>query len=181
MAEEEQKQAQEGAQQDQAKPTGSGKGVFLGLIGAIVVINAIIALVLIQVTRPKSPAEKMAEAKADSAATQATLSSAGGVTTEEPVEAIVNIADTDGERFIKLGVVFEYDEKEKTLGEALEKHRPRIKNAMIDLLSTMNLMELNEPDAKDKIRKELLRRVNAMLPKKQGQIRDVLLVEYIIQ
>jgi flagellar basal body-associated protein FliL len=58
---------------------------------------------------------------------------------------------------------------------------PRFKNLFIDHLSRLTLADLTEPDAKDKIRKDLVRLVNATMPPKEGEVRDVFFTEYIIQ
>jgi len=45
----------------------------------------------------------------------------------------------------------------------------------------LTLVEVTEPEAKEKIRKDLLRIVNSSIPKAEGSIRDVYIVNYIIQ
>ncbi len=106
----------------------------------------------------------------------------GETTGETPIDATVNIAGTDGERFIKVAVAFEFDNvAHPELGEALKARVPKIKDILIDHLSKLTLIEVTEPDAKEKIRKDLLRLVNKSLPTEEGQIRDVYIVNYIIQ
>jgi flagellar basal body-associated protein FliL len=50
---------------------------------------------------------------------------------------------------------------------------------MIDIVSEMTLVELNEPNAKEKILKNLLHKINATMPK--VEVLDVLLDQFIIQ
>ena len=79
-------------------------------------------------------------------------------------------------------IIFEYDDKEyPELGEELVRRVPKFKDLMINHLSSLTLIELTEPDAKLKIRKDLLRLVNGTLPMKKGVVRDILFTSYIIQ
>ena len=62
----------------------------------------------------------------------------------------------------------------------LEKNQINAING-VDHLSKLTLMDVTEPDAKEKIRKDLLRVINATLPPKLGEVREVLFTTYIIQ
>jgi flagellar basal body-associated protein FliL len=101
----------------------------------------------------------------------------------EPIEAVVNIAGTDGERFLKAIITLEYEDNSKgAFGLELTNRAPRFKDIMINHLSTLTLMEITEPGAKDKIRKDLLRLIIATLPQKMGgELQDVLFTTFIIQ
>ena len=61
----------------------------------------------------------------------------------------------------------------------MKKISPRVKNLLIDMVSEIPLVELNEPTAKDKIRSNLLRKINNAMPKLE--VTDVLLDQFIIQ
>lgn len=183
MADEKQKNEETKEKKEQAEGSQKGsKGLFIGILAGIIVVNVVLAFVLVKATMPK-PKAAAPEATVDTTSTSDAREkiSLGTVTSEEPIVAIVNIAGTDGERFLKIGVVLEFDPKNKDLVDHLELLRPKFKNVLIDQLSQMTLLELNEPNTKDKIRKEYLRRLNMMLPKDTGQIKDVLLDEFIVQ
>jgi flagellar basal body-associated protein FliL len=106
----------------------------------------------------------------------------GATTADNPIEAIVNIAGTDGERFLKAAIIFEYDDAAyPELGQELIKRAPKFKNLLIDNLSKMTLMDLTEPDAKERIRKNLLKHINNTIPAKIGEVREVLFTTYLIQ
>jgi flagellar basal body-associated protein FliL len=155
------------------------KIVFFGIIAAAIVFNVIIAFVLIQATKPKNATEKEAQAKADS------LQQGEKMHTEigeigDPIDAIVNVAGTDGERLLKVVVRLEFPSgKGEEFTKEMKKISPRVKNLLIDLVSEMSLVELNEPAAKDKIRTSLLRKINNTMPK--VEVLDVLLDQFIIQ
>ena len=158
----------------------SGRMMFYIIIAVVLVLNVVIAFVLIQVTKPKAPEKEEIEI-VDSSSTGNEVRTTMGAALDKPIDAIVNIAGTDGERFLKIAIVLEYNDKYKDLPAEIEKRRPRFKNMLIDQLSSMSLMELNEPDAKDKIRKEFLRRANGILDEKTGVLADVWLDQFIIQ
>ena len=89
------------------KDGNKSKILFMGILAAALVFNVIVAVVLIQMTKPKNPAEKEAEAKADSLQLhQAGTSEMGEI--GEPIDAIVNIAGTNGERLLKVVVRLEF-------------------------------------------------------------------------
>ncbi|MBD3321845.1 MAG: hypothetical protein GF350_12185 [Chitinivibrionales bacterium] len=184
MPEEEKKQEQKEqapeAGGEGAKKEGSNTILFFGIIGGIVLVNLIMAVVLFTVTRPKNEEEEAAEAVEDSAEVVVEETMSMGMTSE-PIEAIVNIAGTDGERFLKVVVILEFDETHRELPEELTRRAPRFKNMLIEQLSRMTLQEVNEPSAKERIRKEFLRRVNSIIPPKMGEVNNVLLDQFIIQ
>lgn len=177
----------EGINNDEKKPdgeeSGSNKFLVIGIIVAAIIINAIIAILLINATKPESEDQRLERMRNDSLrqiAEEATVM--GATTAEAPIEAIVNIAGTKGERFLKAEVIFEYDNKAfPNLGEELIRRTPKIKDLLINHLSRQTLDELTEPDAKDKIRKDLVRLINATVPPKIGEVREVLFTTYIIQ
>ena len=161
----------------------SNRIMMIGIVVGVIVINTLIAFALIKFTKPKNEQQKIAQQKADSLKTaKERATSMGATTADVPVEAVVNIAGTGGDRFLKAAVIFEYDEKEyPDLGEELVRRIPKFKDLLINHLSRLTLEEVTEPDAKDKIRQDLLRLVNATLPTKLGEVREVLFTSYIIQ
>jgi len=175
----------EAGEKDEAKEKGEGGNKFLliGIVVGILIINTVVAFVLIKWTKPVSQEQKIAKMQADSlkkVTEQATTM--GATTAENPIEAVVNIAGTGGERFLKAAIIFEYDDKEyPELGEELMRRAPKFKDLLINHLSRLTLEEVTEVDAKEKIRKDLLRLVNATLPIKIGEVREVLFTTYIVQ
>jgi flagellar basal body-associated protein FliL len=153
--------------------------LFPAIIAAAIVFNVIVALVLIQITKPKGSAEKEAEAKADSLhqgdSKHAEMGEFG-----DPIDVIVNVSGTDGERLLKVVVRLEFPSgKGEEFVKEMKKISPRVKSILIDIVSEMTLAELNEPPAKDKILKNLLSKIHATMPK--VEVVDVLLDQFIIQ
>lgn len=162
---------------------GGNKILLSGILVGVVLLNALIAFVLINITKPKSPEQIYAKSQADSLKqARERITSMGATTADAPIEAIVNIAGTDGDRFLKAAIIFEYDDKAyPLLGEELLRRAPRFKNLLIDHLSRLTLPDVTAPDAKERIRKDLGRLINATLPPKLGEVREVLFTTYIIQ
>jgi flagellar basal body-associated protein FliL len=155
------------------------KFLFPAIIAGTVIVNIIIALVLIQMTKPKGPGEKDAEAKADSLQQRDSKHAEMGEI-GEPIDAIVNVSGTDGERLLKVVVRLEFPGgKGEEFVKEMKKISPRVKSLLIDIVSEMTLAELNEPAAKDKVLKNLLSKIHATMPK--VEVLDVLLDQLIIQ
>ena len=162
---------------------GSNKLLMIGILAGVVLVNSLIAFMMVRVTKPPSPDAEAAQAQADSLkrATER-MTVMGATTADAPIEAIVNIAGTEGDRFLKAAIIFEWDDKEfPELGAELSRRVPKFKDLLINHLSRLTLADLTEPDAKEKIRKDLLRLVNATIPPKVGEVREVLFTTYIIQ
>ena len=177
------KQAADGAS-EAAKPVkklDTGRILFYAVIAGAVLFNIIIAVVLINVTRPKDVAEKDAEARNDSLrATQERSTEIGGVS--DPIEAVVNIAGTNGERFLKVVIRYEYDDRKYAkMGDELKKRAPKLKDLLIERISPMTLTELNEPETRAKLRQDILRVSNNSMRPEEGEFRDVFIDQFIIQ
>jgi flagellar basal body-associated protein FliL len=180
MAEDKEKQTDEGGATAAAEGS-SSKGLFLGILGGIVLVNAIVAYFLVSATMKQvTPQEEVA---ADTAGPVASGTEATGVYADSTLEAIVNISGTDGMRFLKVAMVIEYDAEEyKNLGAELNKRHVVLKNMLIDMLSSMTLEELQAENARKVIRTRFLSKVNTMLPEKEaGKVSNVYLTEFIIQ
>ncbi|MCU0609709.1 MAG: flagellar basal body-associated FliL family protein [Chitinispirillaceae bacterium] len=185
-----------------AAPAKSNPMVFFGMVGAAIVLNIVLAVVLVRMTTPKPVAEpdaKHAEDTTKKHGEDATLM--GETTAEAPIEILVNIAGTDGERFLKAAVVLEFEEhgpkvekKEgghggghgggaaaSPLATAILQRMPKYKSYLIENLAKMTLSEITTPDAKEKIRKDMLRMVNGTLPPDLGVVKDIYFTQFIIQ
>jgi flagellar basal body-associated protein FliL len=184
MAEENEKKQEEQKEQEKA---GGGKSrsnmpIIAGIIAGVIIIEAIMLFVFLRMTKPPSFEEVESKMKADSLRQTTVEQTTVGAIVETPIEAVVNIAETDGLRFLKVVLVLEYDDKAyKNLVFELERRQPKLKNMLIEQLSAMTLDEVNDPDAQGQIRKEFMRAINNSLPEKIGQISNVYLNEYIVQ
>jgi flagellar basal body-associated protein FliL len=80
-----------------------------------------------------------------------------------PIEVTVNVSGEDG-KYLKCGIQLEYDAKDTRLGLELENRRVPIKNAIIDIMSSSLLADLETNDGKRAVRERIVAEVNLILP-----------------
>jgi flagellar FliL protein len=93
---------------------------------------------------------------------------------------LVNLADTDGVRFVK--VTFQLGLAEED--EAATKNPVVIaatRDAIISLLSTKTSDQILTVEGKDKLRREVRERVNAFFAGSKAKVQDVYIVEFVVQ
>ncbi len=90
---------------------------------------------------------------------------------------IVNPAGSDGERYLKAAVTFEMYDAE--IQQELDKRLPQIKNQVNNVLSSKTVAQLQTIEDREKLGREILKRVNGMLV--SGRISNVYFEEYVIQ
>lgn len=94
-----------------------------------------------------------------------------------PIDAvIVNVAETQGRRFLKASMTLELDDAAEV--ETATTRLPILRGAVIDVLSGKNLDELVSPDARGRIRGEILDTLNA---KGEPEFKDLFFTEFIVQ
>lgn len=101
-----------------------------------------------------------------------------GVVVVKPT--VVNLADTDANRFIRIGVSLGASVKELT--EKYEKDpliQSQVQDAIISVLSSKTSQELLSPDGKKKLKKELRDRLNTKL--EGSPIVTVFFTEFLVQ
>ena len=95
-----------------------------------------------------------------------------------PMEAfIVNIADTNGERYLKLVVQLELSEP--GVIPELEQLKPRLRDSILDLLTPKPYKELVDLNGKQRLREDIAGRINNMLSK--GKVTKVYFTEFVVQ
>lgn len=153
-----------------------------GVILGVILAEAVVAYMLVQMTKQEDPRE-LAEkqAKEQEAVTRMKETTIG--MTSAPIEVVVNIPGEKGqERFAKVAIVLEFDNiKYPELGEQLVLRTPKIKNVLIEALSVTPVTELSSAQGKRKLREDLVREVNRTLSKEMGSVREVFISEFIIQ
>jgi len=95
-----------------------------------------------------------------------------------PMESIiVNLADGGGERYLKVTMQLEVATPEAT--KELDLVKPRIRDTIIDLLSSKTYADLADNMGKQRLRDEIVLRANSILA--QGKVTKVYFTEFIIQ
>ncbi len=90
---------------------------------------------------------------------------------------IVNLADKDIERYLKISIVIEL--KDQKVQQEAQQRLPEIKDAITTLLLTKHSSELRTPEGIEFLKEEIAKRVNAILP--LGGVKNVYFTDFIIQ
>lgn len=139
-------------------------GIFLGLAAGS------LALVLF-VVRPLFPPVAGGAAKGPAAATRF-----GRVLALDAV--VVNVAQTEGRRYLKTTIQLEVPDEEKAIKE-VEGRKAQLLDLLIAILARKSLAELSAPDALDRLRAEVHERLSQELGREK--VRRVFITEFVIQ
>lgn len=188
MADEE-KKAGEG--EAPAAPAAKSHLIKWAVIGAVLLLflglEVGLAIFFVNKLKPEDETVKALQTEQAEEAKNSQMQTEMGATLASPIEVTVNIDGTNGERFLKCGVQLEFDPSFETLGAELETRRPKIKNIIIDILSSKPLSELMTVEGKKAIRDAIVSDVNASLPntdaegKEMGKVRRSYFDSFIIQ
>ena len=102
------------------------------------------------------------------------------VMTVWPMESfVVNIKETDagGERYLKLVIQLELSESGAVA--ELEQIKPRLRDSVLDLLTSKTYKELMDVVGKQRLREDIAGRVNNALT--QGKVSRVYFTEFVVQ
>lgn len=91
---------------------------------------------------------------------------------------VVNVAQTEGRRYLKATIQLEVPEDEKIVKE-VEARKPLLLDLLIATLSKKSLTDLTTPDALDRLRSELQERMGQELGKER--VRRVFITEFVVQ
>jgi flagellar FliL protein len=90
---------------------------------------------------------------------------------------IVNLADNQGERYLK--VVMQIEVTDPLITAQLDQLKPKLRDNVMDLLMAKTYAELMETGGKQRLRDEIVLRLNSFLPK--GGIAKVYFTDFVIQ
>ncbi len=90
---------------------------------------------------------------------------------------IVNLADPGVEMYAKVSITLELSDQEVTT--EVEKRLPIVKDAVIDILSSKTYGDIRTPEGKERLRFELIKRINTILVK--GGVRNLYFTEFVVQ
>ncbi|WP_297452792.1 flagellar basal body-associated FliL family protein [Persephonella sp.] len=90
---------------------------------------------------------------------------------------VVNLADKDADRYLKVTIILELENEQ--VKQEVEKRLPQIKDSITTLLFTKTSRELRTAEGVEKLKEEILRRVNAILP--LGGVKNVYFTDFVIQ
>lgn len=91
-------------------------------------------------------------------------------------EFLVNLADEDGKRYLKIKVFLGYDNKK--LDTELEEKKPILRDVVISVLRTKKAADISAKGV-DNIKMEIIQRINPVLTK--GQLNNVYFNDILVQ
>lgn len=91
-------------------------------------------------------------------------------------EFLVNLADEDGKRYLKVKVFLGYDNKK--LDTELEEKKPILRDAVISVLRSKKSTDINAKGI-ESIKMEIIQRINATLEK--GQLNNIYFNDLLVQ
>jgi flagellar FliL protein len=142
-------------------------GIFLGLAGAAFAVALF-------VVRPLFPPLKAGSTPA--APEKAPPAKFGRVIPLESV--VVNVAQTEGRRYLKATIQLEVAEDEKVVKE-VEARKVQIIDLLVATLAKKSLTEVTTPDALDRLRGELYERISQEFDKEK--VRRIFITEFVVQ
>jgi flagellar protein FliL len=160
--------------------------VIVGVLALALTVQIVIGVFIVKAMMPEDPALKAIEDSRQQLQRERAELTSMGLTLEAPIEVIVNIAHTNGERYLKVGVQLEWDPRFQNLGNVLAQRNARIRDIVIGILSSKTLEELQSAEGKVNIRNAIVADINNILPDEEagrrvGNIRSCYFVEFIIQ
>jgi flagellar FliL protein len=90
---------------------------------------------------------------------------------------VVNLQDNIGTRYLKISLKFELDEPDAE--PELKGQLPKIRDALIILLSSKNYAEIGTVEGKYRLREEIIKRVNRFF--EDTPVRGVYFTDFVIQ
>jgi len=157
-------------------PKKSNKKLLFLIAGAVVLVGGVVgALFAFGVIGGKGHA-KTETGSADPAKAAKAVEPTKALPTLQLDPFVVNLADEDQGRFLKVTVEIELSSP--TLTVAVEQHKSRIRDSIITLLSSKTLAQIRDSKGKLKLKQEITLRLNEILG--TNAITDILFTEFII-
>jgi len=95
-----------------------------------------------------------------------------------PMDAfIINIAETNGERYLK--IVMQLEVSDPAVVTELEQLKPRLRDSILDLLTPKTYKELMDLSGKQRLREDIAGRVNNIL--QRGKVTKVYFTDFVVQ
>lgn len=111
----------------------------------------------------------------DPAAAEAEANKLGPIMSLNPF--VVNLADDGGSRYLRMTVELELSDE--LLREEVSTRLPQIRNAMLMILPSRTMAQINSTEGKEALRKEIIAALNEILTK--GEIKNIFYTEFVVQ
>jgi len=162
--------APEGAEGAEEEPKKKGKGMLFAIIGAVLLLaggGGFFAYTKFLKPAPE-PVDELAQKKAQEEAIGVMLDLA---------PFVVNLSDPKGKRYLKVRITLELDSDE--VMERAEKLKPKIRDMVIMMLTSLTFEEVMTPEGKIRVRDELFERFNLIL--RPDRVKNIYFTEFVVQ
>ena len=92
---------------------------------------------------------------------------------------IVNLLDNEAERYLK--VVMQLELSDQKTADEMKRLAPKLRDTILDLLSSKTYKEMIDPLGKQRLRDEIVMRMNMNLDESKGKVVKVYFTEFVIQ
>lgn len=159
---------------DASKKGGMGMIIIIALVVLVLLGGGIGAYFMFFSASP----EEEAEPKTQEEQVEETIQQSGMPGTMFPIESfIVNLAGSEGKRFLKVTIDLELNKEEAA--EEVKTRLPQVKDSILVLLSSKTFEEVYTVQGKFKLRDEIISRTNSFL--KTGKVKNIYFTEFVIQ
>jgi flagellar FliL protein len=168
------KEAAESSKEEKAG--GSSKKLLFIIIGVVVLIGGGVGAAFgLGLFSGEPPAEEGAEAESTEKTAPAPVAEVGPMVQLKPF--IVNLADVEQDRYLKVTVELELRDEEVKI--SCDKQIARIQDILISLFSSKQFEQVRDIKGKIKLRQEIVIRINEVLGDKA--VNHVYFTEFIVQ
>ncbi len=157
----------EGAEEE---PKKKGKGMLFAIIGVVLLAaggGGFFAYTKFLKPKPE-PVDELALKKAQENAIG---------TMYDLAPFVVNLSDPKGKRYLKVKVTLELESD--NVVEKADKLKPKIRDMVIMLLTSLTFEEVMTPEGKIRVRDELLERFNLIL--RPDRVKNIYFTEFVVQ
>lgn len=153
------------------------------IIVAVVILVQLIAVAFIIISvRSKGDVSKT-HPQAETETTQETPTQEfAQLSFSEPIALLVNVKGTGGDRYFKASLIIEYNAVlYPQFSSFITTNLPRFTDIAINVLSARNINVLDNPEARNNIRVDLITEFSKIVPEGVGKINNILITEWLIQ
>lgn len=177
MAEEEKKE--EGQEETEEKKEGGSSKllliVIIVLLLVLLIVGGLVAYFLLSGNDDNQQDQPQQEKKVEKKKKVSEMTEMGPI---YPLDKfVVNLVSNGASRYLKCKMDLELDAPE--LQQEVDKKLPAIRDAIISILSSKTVEEIQTAKGKEKLKEEIKRKVNQMLD--TGEIKNVYFTEFVIQ
>ena len=178
---------EEEVKKEEAPKAKAGPNIIIVIV-ALLAIQALMAFAVVMFAIPREK-DDFANVSADelkNPESEVNPSAAviGEVVSPVRLEVIVNIAGTDGTRFLKAVISLAYDRRNNAnrgMETALAGLETQLRSKVSEYLSSLTITEVNDRNIRRNISSVLLPELNAIIPANAGRLSNVYVEEFIIQ